>query len=273
AGARQIVSLVSQPEKRALVQRVLEKRRSRLLPELRQLVRTSNDRVASEAARALGLARDRESLKLLASLARKKDTAEGATEALLGIGTPAAYQAAFVAASWGGAPSAAAHCFDDDNRAEPFLLGVLESGTLKERRAALRLLERCGGDQTAAFLARGQFGRSLLPHVAGTLTAIGSDAAVKALAALGHRREVLGALARIHTPESARVLVDLLEEPRARRDAGRALATMPTGVVVPVLLESFERDPRRVRRVLTRIAGDNLGTGVEPWKKWWDERP
>jgi hypothetical protein len=84
--------------------------------------------------------------------------------------------------------------------------------------------------------------------------------------------ELIAALGSIDRPESVHLLVDLLLQRRSEREAAEALAGMPPGLVVPLLLDEFERAPQSLRRVLARIAGVDLGTRREPWQRWWESR-
>lgn len=277
----------------ARARRVLARRRDVLLPELRRRARGGD----LGAVRALGRAKDAGAYELLVRLLGRSASAPGAARALVTLGTEDALAAAFHAVRRGGAPE---EVFDGAGHAEPFLLERLRAHALPERRTALRLLRQCGGGATVRALGERRPSRALLPDAIAAVAAIGGDDAVTVLASWrgerGVRRalvvalgatgdpravpaleefagdaalaeDVAAALARIPHEESARVLVDLLL--RRRAEAGAALASMPAGVVVPVLLDRFDAS-RAVRRVLVRIAGADHGGRPETWKKWWD---
>jgi hypothetical protein len=79
------------------------------------------------------------------------------------------------------------------------------------------------------------------------------------------------ALGGIPGEASARALLALLDRREAAEEAAEALAGLPAGLVVPLLLERFEG--RQVRPLLARFAGADLGGRVEAWRTWWDGRP
>jgi hypothetical protein len=266
-----------------------------LVPELRRLL--GDDRYAAGAARRLGEARDRESEADLGRLAGRPATARPATEALLALGS---FDAAFAAAR---RSRDAAGAFDGAADAEAFLLAGIDRGPYAERRAALGLLARCGGDATVRRLATGEVPRSLMDAAAAALGAIGGEEAiaaldrmrgeralwrdvVQALGATGDRRalpvlrqfaaedglanDLCAALGRIHDTESAEMLADLALRGGAAEEAARALMDMPASVVVPVLLGRLG-GKGRARELLVRM---RRTTGrAESWKKWWDSRP
>ena len=229
-------------------------------------------------------------------------TAEPATGGLLAIGSEKAIEAAFRAACRCDRARAA---FDGARHAETFLLARLGRGPYAERRVALKLLGRCGGDATVARLGSAPVGRNLLDAAAATLGAIGGEEAiaaldrlrgeralrrdvVKALGATGDPRalpvlrrfadeeglasDLCAALGRIHDPESAEMLADLALRGSAAGEAARALTEMPASVVVPVLLERLGGNGR-ARELLTRIAGADLGPKHESWRQWWESHP
>ena len=215
---------------------VLKRRRAELLPELRRLARGGNP----GAIRSLGLARDRESIPMLASLSRER---EAAAVALLDMRDEAATRAAFRSIARGGVP---AKTFAKATHAEDYLLRVFTDGhSFAERQTALELLGYCGGDRARRAIIGQRLSSGLLP------TAI-------------------VALRRLGGVASARYLVDLVIKGPFGQEAGRALAALPAAEVVPVLLESY--DPRHVRRVLVRIAGSDLGRDLGSWQRWWSSR-
>jgi HEAT repeat protein len=276
---------------------VLARHRERLVPELRRLL--SDAKLAAGAARRLGEARDTESVDDLVRLAGRPATAQGAAEGLLALG---ATEAAFRAARR--APGASA-AFDGASDAEPFLLDRIGLGPHAERRAALELLGRCGGEATVRRLASKPVARNLRDAAAATLGAIGGEEAIVALHRMGAERalrrdvvralgatgdpralpvlsrfldedglagELAAALARIHDPASAAMLADLAVRGSGSEQAARALTGMPAAVVVPVLLERLGGQGR-TRDLLVRIAGTDHGPRREKWEQWWDSRP
>ena len=257
-GARELIARVRTAEAR----HVLDRRREALLPELRRLAR----RESREAVLALGLARDEHSLPLLVGLAGRPSTAGAATKALLALGTEPALRAAFRAACRGTA-------LEPTPAMEAFLLERLQEGAFVEQRTALLLLRRCGGEATVSALATARVPRGLVRETIRTLGAIGDASAVPVLGRYAARfaPDVARALARIHHESSARQLVELVVRRKSEREAGRALASMPAAVVVPVLLDHFES--RHIRRVLVRIAGTDLGSSLTPWRRWWKSQP
>ena len=122
-------------------------------------------------------------------------------------------------------------------------------------------------------LAVARVPRGLVRETIKTLGAVGDASAVPVLGRYAARfaPDVARALARIHHESSARQLVELVVRRKSEREAGRALASMPAAVVVPVLLDHFES--RHIRRVLVRIAGTDLGSSLTPWKRWWKSQP
>jgi hypothetical protein len=267
------------------------------VPELRRLL--ADERYAAGAARRLGEAGDRASEAELARLAIRPVTARAATGALLSIG---ALEPAFTAARRSADAGAA---FDGARDAEAFLLARFERGVHAERRAALELLARCGGDATVRRLATGDVPRSLMDAAAAALGAIGGGDAIEALGRVADERAVrrdviraLGAtgdpralpvlrrfaaeegladdlcvaLGRIPDAEAAGMLADLALRKGSSGPAARALTGMPAGVVVPVLLDRLE-GKRGARELLVRIAGTDRGPRTESWREWWDSRP
>jgi HEAT repeat protein len=241
---------------------------------------------------------------VLAEHARRGASTDAAA-ALLDLGGDA-HAALFDAYRLGGARAGVEEAFAGRGDAEPFLLGVLRADNPVASSDALRLLARCGGAATVETIARLRLDARTFPAALDALGAIGGDEAARTLARLavpGHERarlvralgatgsaEAVPALARLAVdPElragacaalvalpgaaGAETLVDLLV---ARRDpaAGAALAAMPAGAVVPLLLARFGgADGGAVRRVLAQIAGADLGGRKESWKNWWDSRP
>jgi hypothetical protein len=270
---------------------------ARLVPELRRLL--ADDRFAAGAARRLGEAGDRASEAELARLAARPTTARGATEALLSL---RAFESAFAAAR---RSRGAATAFDGARDAEAFLLERVDRGLHAERRAALELLARCGGDATVRRLAASGVPRSLMDAAAAALGAIGGEDAiatldrmageralrrdvVRALGATGDPRalpvlrrftgdegladDLCAALGGIRDAEAAEMLADLALRGGASGHAARALIDMPASVVVPVLLGRLE-GKGRARELLVRIAGADHGPRPESWREWWDSRP
>ncbi|MHC4339305.1 MAG: hypothetical protein ACYSX0_03695 [Planctomycetota bacterium] len=265
-GAREAMRLAHTEE--VTVRAVIERRRGLLLPELRRLARSEG----GSSLLLLGWMRDRESLPLLASLARKRGRADAAVRGLLAMGSREALAAAFVAVRRGGPEKP----FDGAAGAEDFLIGVLEEGTHDERRTSLRLLRRCGGEKTVRALGATPPERSLMGEAIQTLSTIGGPESLDVLATFVRERsahhELITALGSIDRPESVRLLVELLLQRRSEREAADALASMPAGLVVPLLLKEFERAPHKLRSVLARIAGIDLGARREPWQRWWESR-
>ena len=218
---------------------VLLRRRARLLPYLRRM---ADDHHAG-AVRALGRARDVESRDLLAELARRAPTRAAATTALLALRDERATEAAFLAVARSGAPAA---CFDEAGHAEAYLSEVYRDGSFAERKTALMLLGRCSGEAVLRIVEARTPRPGLMPTV-------------------------IAALARRSDERAARYLLGLVAKGRFEQDAGAALARMPAGVVVPVLLRNY--DSRRVRRVLVLIAGADHGRELARWKHWWKSHP
>ncbi|HEX5135932.1 MAG TPA: hypothetical protein VFY93_03090 [Planctomycetota bacterium] len=270
---------------------------ARLLPELRRLL--SDDRYAAGAARRLGEARDPAARDELAGLALRPATAREATEALLSLGS---FEAAFAAAR---RARGAREAFDGARGAEAFLLARIDRGPYAERRAALELLARCGGEATVRRLATAAVPRNLMDAAAAALGAIGGAEAidaldrmrgeravrrdvVRALGATGDPRalpvlrklagedglasDLCAALGRIGDAECADMLADLALRGGAAEEAARVLTGMPAPVVVPVLLDRLG-GKGRARELLVRIAGKDHGPRPESWKQWWDSRP
>jgi hypothetical protein len=298
-GARLLLELAADEETRAGAYRVLQRHREALLSPLRELAGNGDAFLAAAAAAALGEARDADAVPLLADLAKRRVTDRAATVALVRIGTRESVAAALAAADRDGAELA----FDGLSSAEAPLLELLDTGTLVERREALRLLGRCGGPATIEALAPGRLPRALATDAMVTLGSIGGDAAaadlavyardpafreaaIDALGATGaedavavlldvggrrDERRVARALGRIPHEESARALVQMLGGGAAPGAAADALATLPAEVVVPVLIGALDDDARRrrLRSVLVRIAGVDHGAAADGWRAWW----
>lgn len=276
-GANALLELLRHDgESHAIVRVTLDRRGDELRPWLRKGL--GIEETAREASIALGWMHDVGSADRLAVLAQESRSALAATQALLELGTDEAMRGAFAAVHQGRAPDAAADCFEGAGRAESYLLHVLRTGDRRERRTALELLARCGGEDTIAYLESARLDHRLEPLVVRALGATGDERALAALRRAAQKRklsrEVALALGNIESPESAELLVDLLENPKAQRAAIESLQNMPARIVVPVLLRRLEEARRamNVRHVLASIAGSDLGAKTENWKRWWDSR-
>jgi len=284
---------------------VLRQRRELLLPALREAGRAHDPRRAAAAARLLGRAGDTESIELLRRLARDLRTRPAAVEALVAIGSEPALDAAIAVCYRAGDESGLDTHFDGARDAEPLLLQVLETGTVAQRTAALRLLARCGGDATLDRIEQTDWRGGLVRAAIETTGAIGTPRAVAILAewaeqpalrtalieALGatgesaavphlraldrrHATRIAAALATIPHAESARALIELLDDDRSAKAAAESLARMEPKLVMPLLLESLARrsSARRAREVLVRMTGMDLGKEPEDWRRWWNTR-
>jgi HEAT repeat protein len=272
---------------------------------LRDLAADDDPARAIGAASLLGAARDTSSIEAISRLARRPRTRFAAVQALVAIGTRSSFEAAISTCHRHGTGDGLAAQFEGTHAAEPLLLDALESGTVAERTTTLRLLARCGGSATLERIARTDWRGGLVREAIETVGAIGSPEAVAilrrwreqsalhpalvdALGATGEpdavpllrsferrqRARVVRALGRIAHPESARALIAMLDDPRDADAVATALAALPTKFVVPALLAALPQRavPGRAHAVLVRIAGVDVGTEPEDWRRWWNAR-
>jgi HEAT repeat protein len=291
----------------ARVRTVLDRRRTQLLPELRRAAKGNDPRLASDAARLLGWAKDEASIDTLRGLTRDLKTRRAATAALVAVGTTAALEYAFATCYRAGGDATLAVLFQGAKHAEEFLLERLSQGTVAEKKVVLELLAHCGGAATLDALESGSWPGGLVHAALRTAGTVGGARAVAfivrwrdrpslrgdVIAALGETRDgsavpvlrefaenrrlaapAAEALGKVATPDSARALVELLVRETSAPESARALARMPASIVVPVLLEALSRErvAIRVREVLVRMAGVDLGKEPEDWRRWWATR-
>ena len=308
--ARLLIELSASEDSAPAAARVLRSRRDELSPALITLAARNDALVATPAIRALGIAGDTAAIPALRSAAHRFSLARHAVRALVALGTPEAFAAAFDAAADPRAPHGLLDAFGGVAAATPTLLRELGdprasaprrrlaaiealghagdlaavqplSRVLPEaplRRAVVEALGRIGGDDAAAVLAGATDPRTADDALVRALGNTESSVAVPALIALTREPALASAaataLGRIDDAESVLALADLLAEPRTARSASQALGAMPAAVVVPPLLGRLD-DPAgagRARRALVLVSGADLGRDAAAWRHWWDGR-
>lgn len=307
AGARLLLDVAATPDGADAAAAVLRLRARALVVPLGDLARNGDALVAASAVRALGATGSPRAVEALVAASRRHALSRPAIEALVTIGTDAAFAAAFDAASSprGGRP--ALDAFDGAVAAAPTLVRTLDAPQIARRQAAVEALGRTGARDAVPDLASALDDPQLRRAAVEALGRIGGDEAAHALARLADRpaadvrlvaalggtaspvavaplatlaREpalsaaAIAGLARIPLPESVLALAELAAQPRTARDARDALRSLPAGLVVPSLLAAADDVvvAPRIHRALVAVAGRDLGRDAGVWSDWWTAR-